>query len=318
MIINDKIYGQVKVEEPILVKLIKSSSILRLKSISQFGIPDEFYHFKGYSRYEHSLGVMILLGKLGASLEEQVAGLLHDVSHLAFSHVADWVFARGAEGNEDYHDNLQKHFLEKTEIPKILERNGFSLEKVTNKEIFSLLKKEIPDLCADRLDYSLREFKDWLNPKAVKPVLRSVVNCKNEIVFTNQKAAANFARNFLQLQIRHWASPLTIRKYFLFSKALKFALRKKIISKQDFFEDEIFILKKIKKSNHRTIVNILEATKNNIYHKNKDGKVVVKKFRYVDPKILVNDILVRLSEINPKFKKLSSREKKKNRKGILV
>jgi hypothetical protein len=82
MIINDKIYGKVKIEEPVLLKLLKSPSVLRLKNISQFGVPDLYYHFKNYSRYEHSVGVMILLRKLGATLEEQVAGLLHDVSVL--------------------------------------------------------------------------------------------------------------------------------------------------------------------------------------------------------------------------------------------
>lgn len=36
---------------------------------------------------------MLLLRKLGASLEEQLASLLHDISTFAVSHVADWVFA---------------------------------------------------------------------------------------------------------------------------------------------------------------------------------------------------------------------------------
>lgn len=63
----------------------------RLKGISQFRIPDKYYFKDNYSRFEHSIGVMVLLGKLGASQEEQIAGLLHDVSHKAFSHVYDWV-----------------------------------------------------------------------------------------------------------------------------------------------------------------------------------------------------------------------------------
>jgi HD superfamily phosphohydrolase len=34
---------------------------------------------------------MLLVRRLGASLEEQIAALLHDVSHTAFSHVIDSV-----------------------------------------------------------------------------------------------------------------------------------------------------------------------------------------------------------------------------------
>lgn len=79
-VIGDDIYGEIKINEPILLKLLGSPSILRLKKISQCGVPDRYYHLKNYSRYEHSVGAMILLRKLGATLEEQVAGLLHDVS----------------------------------------------------------------------------------------------------------------------------------------------------------------------------------------------------------------------------------------------
>jgi len=79
MLIKDKIFGKVKINEPVLLELLKSPPILRLKSISQFGVPDKYYHIKNFNRYEHSMGVMILLRKLGATPEEQIAGLLHDV-----------------------------------------------------------------------------------------------------------------------------------------------------------------------------------------------------------------------------------------------
>ena len=106
MEIKDDIYISHRIEDKSLVSLINSSSVQRLKDISQLGIPDEYSHRKGFSRYEHSLGVLILLKNLGASLEEQVAGLLHDVSHTPFSHVMDWVI--GDPSKEDYQDNIHK------------------------------------------------------------------------------------------------------------------------------------------------------------------------------------------------------------------
>ncbi len=81
--IYDKVYGKEKIKEPVLIELINSDSIQRLKGISQFGMPDEYYHLKTFSRKEHSIGVLILLRRMRANLEEQVAGLLHDVSHTA-------------------------------------------------------------------------------------------------------------------------------------------------------------------------------------------------------------------------------------------
>lgn len=205
MIIKDKIYGEVKIKEPVLIELLNSPSVLRLKKISQFGIPDKYYHLKNFHRYEHSVGVMILLKKLGATLEEQIAGLLHDVSVLAFSHVADWVFGSGSKGIEDYHDSIHERFVKKTEIPKILKEFDFDIDRILNEKNFTLLERKAPDLCADRVDYALREFKYWLNPKIVKSCIKELVNYSGEIVFSNQKAALNFAVNYLVLQTKHWS-----------------------------------------------------------------------------------------------------------------
>lgn len=103
MIVEDSVFGKFEVKEPVLIELLNSKAMQRLKMISQVGIPDKYYSYGCGSRYEHSLGVLFLLKKLDASLEEQVAGLLHDVSHTAFSHVADWVF--GTKENENYQDD---------------------------------------------------------------------------------------------------------------------------------------------------------------------------------------------------------------------
>src|SRR3990167_3900982 len=99
MLIKDRVYGNFQINEPVILELLKSKLVLRLKGISQFGVPDKYHYIKGFSRYEHSVGVMILLRILGASLEEQVAGLLHDVSHTAFSHIVDWVIGQGKTEN---------------------------------------------------------------------------------------------------------------------------------------------------------------------------------------------------------------------------
>ena len=123
MVISDRVYGKVKIESPVLLELIKSKSLQRLKGISQFGIPDEFYYLKNFSRYEHSIGVMILLKQLGASEKEQIAGLLHDVSHTAFSHVIDWVVGEGL--TEDFQDNQHKNFIKSSPLTKILKKYNY-------------------------------------------------------------------------------------------------------------------------------------------------------------------------------------------------
>lgn len=319
-VLSDEIYGKAAIKEPVLLELLESPSILRLKGISQYGVPNKYYHFKNYSRYEHSVGVMLLLRGLGVTLEEQVAGLLHDVSVLAFSHIADWVFSRGDRGVENLHDSIHRDFIERTEIPGILERFGFSIERIMDEGNFPFLERKIPDLCADRVDYALREFKYWLDPKLVSRSIKNLVNFNGEIVFFDCDVAFDFATNFLKLQTNHWGSYEAIVRYYLFSEALKIALREGVVLERDFYRDEEAVLSKIERRQHEEIESMLALLKKKEIKDfgSKSGRRVVKKFRYVDPKVIIDGRPIRLSILVPRFRKIVERRRKINREGLVV
>ena len=94
--------------------------------------------------------------KYNASTEEQIAGLIHDVSHSAFSHCIDYVLDIGSEKEHNHQDNLFESFVRKTEIPEIIKKHDFDSEYILDDANFPLKEKDLPDLCADRIDYSLR------------------------------------------------------------------------------------------------------------------------------------------------------------------
>ena len=322
MMLNDPIYGKTEITEPILSELINSPLLQRLKKLSQYGIPDKYYHLKGYSRFEHSLGVMILLRRLGATLEEQIAGLIHDISHLAFSHVADWVFADGEkrDSNENLQDTLLESFLSGKKVLKIFKKYNLSLERLSREENFSLLEKPTPDLCADRVDYALREFKYWLNPKIVETILKNIINFNGEIAFLDKEVAFAFASNFLELQTQHWGGFESTIRYHFFSQILKKAIEKKIIIKNDFYKDDVYITQKIEKFNEEEINKVLLVLKQKKLAKMDflAGEKIYKKFRYVDPKIIVGAKLEKLSIVNPKFNKEIEKHRKINEKGFCI
>ena len=62
---------------------------------------------------------MLLIKKMGGSIEEQIAGLLHDVSHTAFSHVVDFVLDHP---EENYHELIFNEVVRSSPIPQILEK----------------------------------------------------------------------------------------------------------------------------------------------------------------------------------------------------
>lgn len=314
MVLHDPIYKKVEVTEKVLVDLLQSKALLRLKNINQFGIPKDYYHKDSFSRYDHSLGVMVLLKKLGASLDEQIAGLLHDISHTAFSHVYDWMYEK-TKLSEDSQDKRHKQFILKNiELISIFNKYSINPLKIIDYKNFPLLEKKEPDLCADRVDYSLREFPK----KVTNQIVPYLINFNNEIVCTNSKIAKIFTLNFLKLQQNHWAGFEAIQRYQYFSNMLIFALEEKILNDLDFFTDDKKIIQKLIKSNNSTVNNTLVHLKTKKLEKPHQGLKVIKRFRYIDPKFIDGKKLIRLSDFDKNIKKILEKAKQDNAKGTTI
>jgi hypothetical protein len=169
-------YGSIDVEEPVLLELIKSPAFQRLKQIHQYGVAYYTTHTEEYNRYDHSLGVFSILRKNGATLEQQIAGLLHDVSHTVFSHVGDWIFGKEYQ-EEDYQSTIYKIFISHSGLEDILIKYGYTIGKISpkNKE-FIMLEQPLPNLCADRIDYNLQGayYQNFLTKEEVLELYRDL------------------------------------------------------------------------------------------------------------------------------------------------
>lgn len=316
IIIKDKIYGNHIITEPVLIALLKSKPVLRLKKICQFGIPDEYYQIKNFNRYEHSLGVMILIKTLGGSIEEQIAGLLHDVSHSAFSHVIDWVVREtySESFDETYQDNQHDDIIDSGEIKSILKKYQYHPKTISDYHNFKLLERNIPNLCADRVDYALREFPIDI----AKFLFKSLINIDNRIVFQDEKTALIFAMNFLKLQNEHWGGFEAVSRFKLFSGALKLAISDGTIKFADFLKDDQYVIHKLLKTKNNEVSTILEILRNKKLPLSKKSEIVHKKFRYTDPEFQSAGKIRNLSKVDLKFKKLLEKQKIANQKGIKV
>ena len=137
-------FGAIDVEEPVLLKLIKSPAMQRLKGIHQYGVAYYTTHREEYNRFNHSMGVFAVLRKNRASLEEQISGLLHDISHTVFSHVGDWVFGKEYQ-EDDYQSTIYKLYLSHSGIEEILLRHGYNVNGVLPKaKLLSCLSSRCP------------------------------------------------------------------------------------------------------------------------------------------------------------------------------
>ncbi|MBX9977735.1 MAG: HD domain-containing protein, partial [Alphaproteobacteria bacterium] len=114
------VHGDFLINEPVLIDLINSPAFERLKKIRQYGTCDYGYPTNiTYWRYDHCIGSMLLIRKYGGDLRTQIAALLHDVSHTAFSHSVDPLFMGGFTKGA-YQDKIHTTFLKERGLEAIL------------------------------------------------------------------------------------------------------------------------------------------------------------------------------------------------------
>ncbi len=310
MEITDRIYGKQEISEKVLAELIKSESVQRLKGISQQGLPQKYYHRPIFSRYEHSVGVLMLLRKLDAGLEEQIAGLLHDISHTAFSHVVDWVIGNPAK--EDYQDSAHLEIMKTCYAGRILAKYGWDYRAIADIERFGLLENKIPELCVDRFDYAIREFGDFGRQDKISGIVDSLVNIDGRPAFDSRANAEEFARGYCDCQTTHWAGDEAKTRYLILADILKYSLDRKIISITDFAKTDSEVIKLMLDSKDSRLfktLRLLERPLKITKSENGGGFLVTKKLRYIDPLVHEGGELRRLSEISKGYRQILEQQK---------
>ncbi|OGY87067.1 MAG: hypothetical protein A2233_03900 [Candidatus Kerfeldbacteria bacterium RIFOXYA2_FULL_38_24] len=320
---QDKIYGQFKINDAVIIELIKSEPMQRLKKINQYGA--SFYRFPHLTttRFEHSVGVYYILRLLNASLEEQVAGLLHDVPHTAFSHVADNVFE---DASQTFHEQFQEKVIFESNIPQILKKHDLSVWNLFKKSSFHLAERDLPDLCADRVDYF---FRDCVTDKQLdlldaRKILEDMTIFDGDIVFKNKEYAVQFAQTFRNANEKLWANPLQSALYYLLAAAMKAALEDGVISFDDLFTTDKEVYDRMKASGNQEILRFLDDMDHVVVEENaKDFDYhVMPKARVVDPYILVQkdkaQQKVRLSSVDEKLKTKNQEIVERFKKGYYI
>ena len=294
---TDRVYGDVAIDDPDLLALIRTPTFQRLKGIRQAGPSAFTFPFKTVTRFEHSLGVCALLGRLGADRRQRVAGLLHDLSHTAFSHAVDFVFH---SDEQDYHEKLKPEFLGRPDVTRVLDRMGYAPEEFYDDSIYPLLERPLPLLCADRLDYFLRDSLACgvSTPESVARCLAHIVVVDDMIAFTNASEARDAVERFAEMNRQYWAGDVEAFIYNEFADALREGLRIGALREPDLLKDDAHVLSRLRSSGNARIAEALE----NIEHFRPErlaGFVakVAPKVRWLDPPVVRDGMAVRLSEL---------------------
>ena len=164
-IINDPVFGFIKIPRGLLYDVVQHPLIQRLNRINQLGLASVVYPGARHTRFQHSLGAFHLMSEAILTLQQkgqfifdseaeavQAAILMHDIGHGPFSHVLENTLIKGIS-----HEDISLMMME--EINR-------SLGGQLNLAI-SIFKGEYPknflhqlissQLDMDRLDYLRRD-----------------------------------------------------------------------------------------------------------------------------------------------------------------
>lgn len=315
MHISDLIFGDFEINEPVLLELLNSKELKRLNQISSAGYyPAEVsYGNPQGNRWFHSVGVFLLLRRFGASLEEQIAGLIHDVSHSAFSHTIDYIKKDLEQQKvQSAQDNIHDDFVKNSSLKPIIEKYGFDLDYILDDSHFLLKENDLPDICADRLDYTLRQSYMYglLNLQEIRVLVDSLCVADGAFAWSNIEAARKYAYCFRSLNDNCWSGITSAVMFSVSAKMFRRALEKGYVRFSDFYaygdNDIISMIEP-----HLAIdaelaryYNLLRLTPDHFANvKSPEIEPVYIKNRIVDPKVVTASGIMRFSLLDEAYRR---------------
>jgi len=310
---TDSIYGTFEINDGVVLELMQAPSMQRLKGVNNAGYRPIKLHPRAeeleyHSRFDHSMGVYLLLKKHGASLGEQIAGLLHDVSHTAFSHCVDYALSDDSGKRQDFQDRLHGEYIRKSEIPGILKKYGFDLDYILDDSHFPLKETDLPELCADRIDYAFRELVNTgeLIPKENHYYVGELSTKQGRWYFKSYQAALGFARLFRKMNELVWCGFASAVMNQSVGNYLRHAMQKGYITLDDLYTTDKIVLERI--NSHLSSDASLRICWDRM-----NGRVAVRndpdagveatyiKNRLVDPLFMDNGTLRKISSADKEF-----------------
>jgi HD superfamily phosphohydrolase len=213
-IINDPIYGFIKINNPLILELIDHPYFQRLKRIKQLGLAEFVYPGAHHTRFHHALGAMHLMDQVLDNLKAkgylitpeereaaEIAILLHDIGHGPFSHVLEYTLL-----NEVKHEDvstllmakLNQHFNGRLNLAIEIFENKYS------RKFFHQLVSSQLDV--DRLDYLSRDsFYTGVREGFIgSERLLSMMDLNNEQLVIEEKGIYSTENFLMARRLMYW------------------------------------------------------------------------------------------------------------------
>ncbi|KGI60266.1 HD domain-containing protein [Prevotella sp. S7 MS 2] len=213
-IINDPVFGFIKVPTGPLLDIVSHPLMQRLTRIKQLGLASAVYPGAQHTRFQHSLGAFHLMSEAISSLQQkgvfifdseaeavQAAILMHDIGHGPFSHVLENTLIHGIS-----HEEISLMMMEQ-------------INKEMNGELnlaLQIFKDEYPkhflhqlissQLDMDRLDYLRRDsfFTGVTEGNIGSARIIKMLNMVNDELVIEQKGIYSIENYLTSRRLMYW------------------------------------------------------------------------------------------------------------------
>lgn len=213
-ILNDPIYGFIRIPNSLIFDIIEHASFQRLRRVSQMGLSNLVYPGANHTRFHHALGCLHLMQKaitvltakgIKISKDEEnalyIAILLHDIGHGAFSHALEHSIVTGITHEEvslKYMEELNKEFKGQLDL---------AIKIFTGKYHRLFLQQLISSqLDIDRLDYLKRDsfYTGVAEGNISSDRLIAMMNVVNDELVIEKKGIYSVEKFLIARRLMYW------------------------------------------------------------------------------------------------------------------
>ena len=213
-IINDPVYGFIKIPYEIIFELIEHPLVQRLRRIRQLGLTHFVYPGANHTRFQHAIGAMHLMGMAIREIHAKgheisrdeavavtIAILLHDIGHGPFSHSLENSLIR-----ELSHETLSLLYMEQLN-GEFNGELGLALEIFQNRYHKKFLHQLVSSqLDMDRLDYLKRDsfFTGVTEGVIGSDRIIKMLNVADDQLVVDQKGIYSIEKFLIARRLMYW------------------------------------------------------------------------------------------------------------------
>ena len=213
-IINDPVFGFIRIPSGLLYGIVEHPLFQRLNRINQLGLASVVYPGARHTRFQHSLGALHLMGEAVISLQQkgisifdaeaeavQAAILMHDIGHGPFSHVLENTLIHGIS-HEDISlmmmEEINQHFNGQLNLAISIFKGNYP-----KNFLHQLISSQLD---MDRLDYLRRDsfYTGVTEGNIGSARIIKMLNVVNDSLVVDQKGIYSLENYLTTRRLMYW------------------------------------------------------------------------------------------------------------------